>query len=336
MSLNQTNCTDPDTLPKLFARGIVFLCLDVIGITTCVVNISVFASRSVLKKHKAFQYLLVMSINDLIYITPISLLPRLVCQLETSPVSWCSLTTQQAIMMIDILFSDWLTSFFAFFNILIEIYLSLERLFTLLKKKLIITSFWYVIAIMGTFSLLYYLPTCFMKQATKLNICPSSNESLPVTVYSIQDTEFGLSTAGNVIMVVLSIIRLLCASVLLLVLNLLTIWKFIQFESQKKKLEGAGRSRVNHHRGSLSIMYMLILVSILYAIGTTPYMIYLCLYQLNYPLNEVYPFVARMFLYSLIILKFLLHLVFNRWYRQRIKLYARPFSCYCLRNESKA
>jgi hypothetical protein len=193
------------------------------GTLTVSLNVSIFVNRRRLTD-RTYRFLLVEAIVDLFYIVIMGCSSLINC--GTPCLSRANTLWAQVIRYG---FYDYLTSCFAINNILIEIFLSVERLCVISNKPFLQKlSFKPVIVSIAVFSLVFYSPVLFLKQFVYLGN----------GTYQLASTSFGLSSAGRIIPGVLSTIRLLLATVCLFAINITTFVKFKRHVKKKSKLKG--------------------------------------------------------------------------------------------------
>jgi hypothetical protein len=299
------------------------------GMLTSLVNISVLSRRSVLSSSVLFKHLLIMSTSDFLY----SALFVLACPLkQCQPSSTaCGLATQCVALFVDIGFNDWLTSCIAIFIILTELFLSLERLFVVMNRTLIsVSKIKYFYMCMGVLSLAYYAPVLFLKRIVQhsttetscgLSVSNSTNSTLQ---FEYELTAFGRSQAGKLVIIVLSSIRFLLATIVLLALNLFTMYKLNYFSIHKDSMMTSKHTHSINNARSRNLSIMIIMISFTYCIGTTPYMIFYSLVQL-WPSIEVeiayLEVIGIIFLFLQITLKTFIYTRFNRLFRKQLFVY---------------
>ena len=118
---------------------------------------------------------------------------------------------------------EYLTSAFAIIGIFIEMFISVQRLM-IVKNNMLLTNLnpEYVVIALITAGLFYYIPVLYIQKITQIR--PDE--------YRLDYTEFGNSQIGKLVPLILSTLRLIFASIVLFVLNLITL---IQFTKRLKK-----------------------------------------------------------------------------------------------------
>lgn len=190
------------------------------GSITSIINILVLSSKKL--KDSVYNYYLASSIIDLIYAVIIAFKIFITCG------SQCLFRKKNLSTLIYILyFQDYFTSCLAINNILIEVFVSFQRFMIITNKKFLQNSRPILVIIsISVFSLIYYLPVIFLK-----NIVFESND-----VYALEYTKFGSSSAGKVFSIVLSLTRLVVASVVLFIINWFNLIRFRKLMVKKSNL----------------------------------------------------------------------------------------------------
>jgi hypothetical protein len=130
------------------------------------------------------------------------------------------------------MFADYATSCLAVLGIIAELYLTLQRLFKIMNNGFFEKiKYLYVFLVIGVVSLLFYVPVLFLKQIVLVE-SKSNNR----TRYQLQLTEYGFSEIGKATPIVLSFIRIILVTVVLLCLNVATVVKFKKYLDKKKNL----------------------------------------------------------------------------------------------------
>lgn len=190
----------------------------IFGLFTVSINIIVFAELRF--KDTAYKFLLLEAIVDFIYLLLLSLSIFVYCGTPCSAV-YTSIWGKLYNLAID----DYLTSGLAINNILIEIVLSLQRLFIITNKPwLSDISFLKTSLVIGVVSLLFYLPLLILNK-----------------IVQIGPNEYSLVAASghvldSVIPTLISSLRLFLATVGLFSINLVTFVHFKRHMKRKSKL----------------------------------------------------------------------------------------------------
>jgi hypothetical protein len=130
--------------------------------------------------------------------------------------------------------SDYLTSCFALFNILLEIIITLERLFMVsnyLPTMRNVTKVKLISLVVSLISFSIYIPVLFMKHI-KLN--PKQNPDLGYKQYQMSKTEFGESKTATIFMNSVNIFRASLYICVLLPLNSVIVHKFRRYSRRRQ------------------------------------------------------------------------------------------------------
>lgn len=198
----------------------IFCIICALGSVSSLINISVLTNPRL--KDTVYKYFLASSIIDLFYTVIIALKIFITCGTECDNIRKNQLSTMVYILY----FQDYLTSCFAINNILIEIFVSLQRFFIISNRKMMqhLKPLKVVLGIF-MFTLVYYSPLMFMKEITSFN-----------NNFKLENTQFGTSSIGRVISVILTLTRLFLASVFLFAINWLNLVKFNRLMRKKMNL----------------------------------------------------------------------------------------------------
>jgi hypothetical protein len=132
--------------------------------------------------------------------------------------------------------SEYLTSCFALANILIEVFLTLQRTVLLSKNAtwfLKNTDVMRVCLVVFLVSFFYYLPVLFMHKIVTVRGF-EHNRSV-ILDFKLEQTWFGMHSLTKTLAAVLSSIRIFLVTVVLLVLNVMTVFKFNQYLNRNFK-----------------------------------------------------------------------------------------------------
>lgn len=214
------------------------------GATTVSINISVFVNKKL--TDRTYTFLLIESIVDMLYI----------CMMGFSSVINCGTPCQSRsntlwALIIRYGLYEYLTSCFAINNILIQIYLSLDRLLIISNRSQTIfqkLGLKPTISAIGLFSLAYYSPVLFIRKYVALGD----------GTWKLFLTDFGMSKAGRLIPGVLSTIRLILVTICLFSINMITFVKFKRHVNKKSKLT-FNPSQISKSAGSITLLHYIYL-----------------------------------------------------------------------------
>jgi hypothetical protein len=179
------------------------------------------------------QLLAVMAFVDSFYLIALFLMRMIEIACQGSPSEHC-LSVHYEFYIAYIWISDYLTSCLAFFNILLEIFITLERLFTVsnhLPRMKNSTKVKIISLVILIISLCAYSPVLFMK---RVELKPDQDPDVEIKQYKLAKTEFGESKAATVFLNCLNILRAVLYSFVLLALNLLVVFRFNRFLKRRR------------------------------------------------------------------------------------------------------
>jgi hypothetical protein len=314
-------------------------------------NIIVFAHPNL--KDPVFKIFLTISISDFAYMVLNLVNTAIDVYCEPAPYM-CGSRAQLAAFIMDQLSSNYLTSCLALYSILGEIFLSTQRLFIIqnsrILKGLTVKTVGPALTII---SLVYYLPYWFAYDFVKTgNVFFYRNQTY--VEYSLVANDFANSLIGNWFLSALSIVRMLLVSVVLFIINIISVFYFRKYFSERTKLhsghrlalartttalstspetaQNARRSEVKSKRdtplvtrtdkeASNSIVVMLIMTSFIYNLGTLPRMISYVVYYVDSSASyqQALEIVGSYFIILFPGVKFLVYMTFNRLFREQFK-----------------
>lgn len=186
------------------------------GVLTNGLNILVLKRTNT--KDTLFKYMLASSIIDLVY-----LLLATYSFIEFCSDIQCLFKTCYWSQIYIIYIADYLTSCLALFRIFLEIFISIERYLIVLNKKYLANLPYYlVILFLFIVSLLFYLPLLFFKEITT-----NSNISMNYSMqFAIIKNDLGLSLFGRLIPILLTFLRIFLGTIVLVVINLMSVYEF--------------------------------------------------------------------------------------------------------------
>lgn len=302
--------------------------LSFFGSIANIVNISVFLNKNL--KDSVYKYMLAISFIDFVYITLIG------CEIAYRCGSSCDYRfNYYSIQLYELIIVDYFTSCLALTNILVELYLSVDRLFLLSNSKFLHKKpVKLIIPIFLIISLCFYMPTLFLKKIIKIS-----------GKYYTTFTNFGKSKMGKLVPGILSGVRLFLAIIFLSFINTITFVKFRNRLFCKMSLKMNLNSKhtpttvdvsreksissFNNRRSSSlcipneskvikNITLMIISMSGLFVIGNLPWAIYYTTSYLSDLRSIEFIFVFRICLSLLVDLKIFIYFSFNRHYRQTL------------------
>jgi len=177
-----------------------------IGSISHIINIVVLLSPEL--KDKGYKFMLANSVNNMFYLLLCGIYDFFICR------NGCEKIDKPLLLIIYfIVIDEYLTSCMAVFNLFIQIFLSLQRIFLVLNKSafqnISVVKF---ILILASISLIFYSPILTIQRIEPSQSNTTSNESSS-KVYSIVRTDFGKTAFGECIPTVLSSFRIFLATV---------------------------------------------------------------------------------------------------------------------------
>jgi hypothetical protein len=230
--INTTNITKIDKLSLSINNNSFMMIVRLGVIIISIVNIGVLANKKL--KDSLHKYLLVMTIADLVYTTLISIMFFTVC--HNNPHGKCGSQIDYFNLVIYIFVSEFLTSSLAIFNILLEIFLTLQRIVIIshINSRLRHASVYKVCLVLFSISLAFYSPMLAVHRIDIINKTTSKHE--PVD-YKLSRTNFGMTNLSIGMKTVMNIIRIILVTLVLSILNGIVLIKYKAFLVNKKNLK---------------------------------------------------------------------------------------------------
>ena len=184
------------------------------GAISNLINVIIFLNPKL--KNQTYRLMLIISIANFFYL--------FFCAFQIiSDCGDCIISKSYLSKLYDLCIGDYLSSCLAIFIIFIEITISVKRYMILsnsLRFQTIPINF--IIIILFSISILFYLPVLYLKNVQEINANSTTNEM----VYKLIPSEFGKSSFGKSIPIILASIRLFLATIVMSTLNILTTIKF--------------------------------------------------------------------------------------------------------------
>jgi hypothetical protein len=227
---NFTNSTKFAKLTLSINNSSFMMSLRLAIIVISFVNVSVLANKKL--KDSFFKYLLIMSLVDIAYVALISIMYFTVC--TGNPGGMCGTDWDYVNLLIYIVFSEFLTSALALFNILLEIFLTVQRIFQISfnKSRLHKLSVFKTCLILFSISLVYYSPTLAMNRIDTVY-----RENGTRRAYVLSKTPFSKTNLGVALVTGMTVCRIALVTVVLTIVNIVAMIKFNAFLHRKSKLE---------------------------------------------------------------------------------------------------
>jgi hypothetical protein len=223
------------TVPNLDGRKILFvnssptiMAFRCVATLFSLLNICVLAHSKL--KDKLFKFLLAMAVADFLYSGLIFALSELA---RLSYAGYVGPTGYFIFLVLYILISEHITSCLAFFNIILEIFLTLQRIVIISNnidsciKKI---KFEQVCSTLLTVTALIYAPMLFMNTIKRVEI---RNVNASIVEYRLVKTEFSRSGPALTYVIGLNITRIALVTTVLLIFNIIAIFKFRAYLMKK-------------------------------------------------------------------------------------------------------
>lgn len=199
-----------------------FSSIAIFGTFTSLINFKVFNNKKF--ADQIYKYFIFTSANDFIYCFILSFYVLVACGSICDKLRSKTYLSQFYLLF----FGDYLTSALALIGIIIEIFVSLQRLFLILNKSLMQNlKPILVILIISLFCLMFYLPILFVRA-----IVPLGDNKFQIVI-----SEFGSTNFGAIIPSIISAFRLFLASCVMLIINLITLGHFKKYLNKKNKIK---------------------------------------------------------------------------------------------------
>lgn len=298
------------------------------GVVLNILNIIVFLNAKM--KDISFRYMLVISLSDVVYLASNAYVFVTFCD-------ECSINKSYLTQIYILYFHEYVSRSMAIFNILVEIALSVQRYLILINKtNSILNNNHYKMVVLGLlfFSFLFYLPLTFFKSINSINT-NNSNETFDQQ-FKLEYNQIGESTAGKLTLVIISIIRLVLGSVVLTIINIISVYtlkklikfKFMKYEphefttSNEAQYEKKSKAKL---RSAKNMNLMVVFSTSFFIVGNTPHLI---IYSLKLILTSTSQ-LNLMYRISLIVIYFahnfniIIYFTFNKLFRSILIQYLK-------------
>ncbi len=224
----------------------IIMALRVASILVSLFNVAVLAHQKL--KDSVFKYLLVIAVIDAVYFFLIYLLGILtaICVSGGDSTSQCAPDVYYIFLVLFVFLSDFLTSSLALTNILLEIFLTLQRSLIIanhargwLKDATVLKSG----TVLFLVSLGCYAPMLLIKKV-ELAVIASTNSTTPSFDYRLVKSEFGKSKLAAGYQVVINSLRIVLVCGVLFVLNVIVTRRFRDYLKKKNDLKHIKCNRV--------------------------------------------------------------------------------------------
>jgi hypothetical protein len=228
------NSTAKDRQVVMIKYEEIIISLRVASFLVSLLNVTVLANSKF--KDSLYRYLLVIAIVDSLYLCVILFLGVMKAM---SLQSQCGPGFYYAFLVLFILLSDFLTSALALLNILLEIFLTLQRNVIISNRETWLKN----VPVSKTCSVSFlisigcYFPVLFMKKVELTEIRAVENNATPIFDYRMVKSEFGKSKFAAVFQIAINALRIVLVCGVLLVLNLAVTRKFRAYLKKKNTLK---------------------------------------------------------------------------------------------------
>ena len=208
------------------------------GTITNLINIMILMRSEF--KNPIHKFMLAYSVSDFFYLFICCFASLIKCG------KFCRVDDSFLTQVYGDVFIDYITSVLAIFNIVIEVFLSIQRYLAIknincLQKISILHSLFFIFI----FSVIFYLPILFTKTIVKksLNQIDSSllqkisNINENHTIYTLEITDFGKSVFGKTVVLSLLLIRNVIFLGFILIFSILTWIQFRKYLNKKMKMK---------------------------------------------------------------------------------------------------
>jgi hypothetical protein len=216
------------------------LCLRYFAFISSLVNIRIFSTFKL--KNSLYKLLMIIAIADALYSFMLLSLGFLamICYED----SLCGPSLYYGYLLGYVFISEFLTSSLALFNIILEIFITIQRILILSQVNSLLKTakVRVVCSIFSVVSIIAYSPLLSMFKIVKIDQDDAYESANNTSFeYRLSKNEFGKSTAALFFLTSISLTRITLVTVFLFVLNITCIVKFKQYLKKKiylKKIKG--------------------------------------------------------------------------------------------------
>ena len=207
----------------------IIMCLRTLAILVSLVSIFVLAR--IRRSKKIFKYLLVISIVDVTYTFLVFCIGILTSLCYSDNHKQCGASLYLVLLILYISLSEYFTSCLAFFNITLEIFLTIQRIsmFSDKDSSLKRANIKFVCSILFVTSVIYYMPVLGMNKFMLVEVNSRRD-------YRLIKTEFGNSEIARIILVFLNSFRIALVTHVLSILNVVIIFKLRSYLRKNLKI----------------------------------------------------------------------------------------------------
>jgi hypothetical protein len=214
-------------------------CIRILSFIVSIFNLIVLTRTR--HKEPLNKYLLVMSIVDAFYTILMAVMSVLNSIFTSQDPDSKNPYFDLVYLISYVVFSEYLTSSLAVFNIIMEIFLTLQRISHILNKCLFFKNaqFKIVVSVILIISLLIYSPVLFIRHIKTIQLSEKNENTSVFTKFSfrLEKSSFGKSTIAVFMINSVSITRIILVMVVLLVLNIILVFKLKDYLLKKPTLK---------------------------------------------------------------------------------------------------
>lgn len=187
-------------------------------------------------KDSTYRFMLANSVAEFCY----TLICAFIMYMYCGPM--CSQnTTSLAAQIYFVWFIEYFTSCLAIYCILIEIYISIKRYLLIINKRILERlSNGLVILVLGVISLIYYAPILFIYKIESYQVVVNNQTQ---TYYTTMSSYFGQTEIGKLIPTILSSVRAILVTIVLLIINIVSSLAFKRHMEKKASMSVSSKSR---------------------------------------------------------------------------------------------
>jgi hypothetical protein len=216
-------------------NSLFIMALRLLAFLLSLLNITVLASPRL--KDNLYKYLMVISIADFLYSGSVFVMGVFARLCYAQDPIYCTSSMYYTFLIIYILLSEYVTSCLAFLNIVLENFITLQRIVLIsnIQSFLRTVRFRRIFLCFSLAIFSMYIPILFMSTIETIEIRDPYSGHLKID-YRLTGTSFGRSPLAKSIVTSLNMIRLALVTIVLLVLNILAIIKFKEYLKRKQHL----------------------------------------------------------------------------------------------------
>lgn len=227
--MNYTSVPSKVDLEDEFGVRLAYIIICFLGSLFLILNVTVLSSKQL--SNSSYKFMLANTLNNLLYLFLV------MCYHIYFIVTIFVDENRFVFLIVHIAIMEYLTSCMAIFNLLIQIYLTLQRIFLVLNKSYLQnTNTLLPILIISFVSLMYYVPILFIQKVATNTMTLANETSSQIEKISIVPTKFGSTELGKSVRIILSSGRIFLATILLSVVNIVCYFVYRRFLAKKSIL----------------------------------------------------------------------------------------------------